>query len=38
MNVTNAALLAALTGPWPQYVQDNLIAHIGGGRQRWASS
>jgi hypothetical protein len=37
MNVTNAALLAALAGPWPQYVQDNLIAHAGDGRQRWAT-
>jgi hypothetical protein len=24
--------ITALAGPWPLYVQDNLIAHVGGGQ------
>jgi hypothetical protein len=32
MSITNVALLTALAGPWPQFVQDNLIAHVGGGQ------
>lgn len=32
MSTTNAALLAALTGPWPLAVNDALAAYAGGGQ------